>query len=137
MSVNKQSGLGWTTWTVADASSVAQDLREDITNLTLSTPRAVQDVTGINRSAHERLLLLADVSVEMNGVWDNGSNQAHEVFSTIPSTAVNRAIASTVNSANFGFNALLTDYGLTRSASGELTWKVPAVLADGGVPTWD
>lgn len=132
----KQTGLGWTTLTIADAAGTAQDLRDDITELSFATPRGVQDVTGIGVSAHERLLLLADASYDLSGVWDDGADAAHEVFSTIPSTSVNRAIANTVNGASLNGNFLLTDYQLSRSNSGELTWKVPAVLADGGTPTW-
>jgi hypothetical protein len=30
----------------------------------------------------------------------------------------------------------LTDYGLTRAATGEFTWSVPGVLQSGTVPTW-
>lgn len=135
--MTKQNGLGWSTLEIADASATLQDLREDITNLTIATPRAVQETTGINKSAIERLLLLADASLSFNGVWDNGTNQAHEVFSSIPSTSVNRAVDITVNAANLNFTGvLLTDYQVTRAAGGELTWQVPAVLADGNVPTW-
>lgn len=133
----KESGIGWTTLTITDASSSAQDLRDDITELSFSTPRGVQDVTGIGVSAHERLMLLADASYDISGVFDPGANLAHAVFSTIPSTTVTRAIANVVNGKTLGpCNCLLTDYALTRGATGEFTWKVPAVLADGNVPTW-
>jgi hypothetical protein len=96
----------------------------------------VQDVTGIGVSAHERLLLLADLSVEMDGTFDNGTNLEHDVFQTISSTSVNRAMANTVNGCTLNANLLLTDYQIARSATGELTWKVPGVLADGNVPQW-
>lgn len=133
----KETGLGWTTLSVADASGTAQDLRDDVTQMTFATPRAVQDVTGLGVSAHERLLLLADVSYDFTGVFDNGAVAAHEVFSTIPSTSVQRAVSNVVNGKTLGpCNCWLTDYALTRNANGELTFKVPAVLADGGVPTW-
>lgn len=133
----KQTGLGWTTLTIADAGGTPQDLRTDITEFSFSTPRASQDVTGIDKSAHERLLLLADISYDFSFVFDGGATNAHEVFSTIPSTSVNRAISNVVNGKTLGpCNCLLTDYALTRSATGELTGKVPAVLADGAVPTW-
>ena len=133
----KQTGLGWTSLMIADAAGVSQDLRTDITEFSFTTPRGVQDVTGIDKSAHERLLLLADLSYDFSFVFDNGATAAHEVFSTVPSTSVARAIANTVNGKTLGpANCLLTDYSLTRSATGELTGKVPAVLADGAVPTW-
>jgi hypothetical protein len=136
MAANKESGLGWTTLSVADASAVAQDLREDINSLDFATPRAVQETTGISKSAIERLLLLADYSISLKGTWDNAADQAHEVFATIPSTSVIRAIACVVNGATLSPNVLLTDYQISRSAAGELTWTVPGVLADGNVPTW-
>ena len=133
----KSTGLGWTTLTVADASGTPQDLRDDITDMTFATPRGVQDVTGIGVSAHERLLLLADISYDFTGVFDTGAAAAHEVFSTIPSTSVPRAIANVVNGKTLGpCNCLLTDYALTRAAAGEFTYKVPGALADGAVPTW-
>ena len=31
---------------------------------------------------------------------------------------------------------LYEDYGITRSAAGDLTWSVSGKLADGTVPTW-
>jgi hypothetical protein len=136
MTTSKVTGIGWTTLTVADASSSAQDLREDITNLSFSTPRGVQETTGIQQSAMERLLLLADFSITMAGVFDPGSNLEHEVFGTIPSTSVIRAVSMVVAGCDLACNCYLTDYQITRSNSGELTWSVPGVLADGNVPTW-
>lgn len=132
----KSTGLGWTILTVQDASAVAQDIRNDITSLDFMTPRAVQDVTGIDKSAHERLLLLADFSATLNGVFNNGAANSHEVFYTIPSTSVVRTMSISVNGSTMSANVLLTDYPIARAAQGELTWKVPAALADGTVPTW-
>lgn len=132
----KQNGLGWTTLTVADAAGTARDLRNDITNLQFATPRGVQDVTGIDKSAYERLLLLADFSITLNMVFNPAANQMHDVFKTIPSTSVNRATVIGVGGKSLTNNVLYTDYPLTRTNSGELTSAVPGVLADGAVPTW-
>lgn len=132
----KVTGLGWTTLSVDDSGNVQRDLRNDITNLNFATPRAVQDVTGIDKSAIERLLLLADFSITMNGVFNPSANQAHAVFSTIPSTSVNRLITIVTNGKTLAPTAVLTDYTVTRAIGGELTWAVPGVLANGAVPTW-
>ena len=78
----KQSGLGWTTLSVDDSSGTAQDIRNDITNFQFATPRAVQDVTGVDKSAIERILLLADFSITLNGVFNEAANMSHEVFCT-------------------------------------------------------
>jgi len=133
----KLSGLGGAV-TVADSSASVQTITDDVTNWTLSTPRAVQDVTGVGKSANERILLLADISVTLNGVFDDATDLSHEVFSTVPSTSVARAtvLTPTADNPELPFNALYTDYNLTRAATGELTWQVPGVLADGTVPTW-
>lgn len=132
----KQSGLGWTTCSVDDSSGSAQAIINDVTNLSFSTPRAVQDVTGLDKSANERILLLADFSVTLNGVFNVASNKSHDVFKTVSSTSVNRTVTLVVAAKTMTNEVLFTDYPLTRAASGELTWACPGVLADGTVPTW-
>lgn len=132
----KTSGLGWTTASVDDSSGTPQTIKNDFTNLQFATPRGVQDITGIDKSAYERLLLLADFSITFNGVFNPASNMSHDVFKTVPSTSVNRTVTLTVSGKTLANEVLFTDYPLSRSDSGELTFAVPGVLADGTVPTW-
>jgi len=134
--VAKQSGLGWTTLSVDDSAGSPQVIKNDVTNLQFATPRAVQDITGVDKSAIERLLLLADFTITLNGVFNPSANQQHDVFKTVPSTSVNRTTTLTVGGKTLAGELLYTDYQLTRAASGELTWQVPGSLADGTVPTW-
>lgn len=136
----KSSGLGEVI-KVADATQTAQAITNDITNWQLSTPRAVQDVTGVDKFANERILLLADYSVTLNGVFNTAANMSHAVLSTIPSTSVTRSveldpIGTTTGNPKQVSNCLLTDYQITRANTGELTWQVPGVLADGNTPAW-
>lgn len=132
----KENGLGWTTCSVDDSTGTARDLLTDVTNLTFATPRAVQDVTTLSKSAMERLLGLADFSVTLNGVFDDGTNLAHAVFKTVPSTSVARTLTLAVSGQTLAAEVLFTDYPLTRGNDGALTWAVPGALADGTVPTW-
>jgi hypothetical protein len=132
----KASGLGWTTCSVDDSAGVAKAIKNDVTDLQFATPRAVQDITGIDKSAMERLLLLADFSVTLKGVFNAATGLSHDVFKTVPSTSVARTVSLTVNGVSLNNECLFTDYPLSRSASGELTWSVPGVLSDGTVPTW-
>ncbi|GHH30269.1 hypothetical protein [Streptomyces rubradiris] len=132
----KSSGLGQTTLSVDDASGTARDIRNDVTNWQMSTPRGVQDITGVDKSANERLLLLADASITLNGVFNPAANRQHDVFKTVPSTSVQRTVTQTVNGVTLAFEAVFSDYQLSRSDSGELTWSAPGSLADGTVPTW-
>jgi hypothetical protein len=132
----KASGLGWTTLSVDDSSNSQQAIKNDFTNLTFATPRGVQDITGVDKSAKETLLLLADMTWTGNGVFNAASNMSHDVFKTIPSTTVARLVTMVVNAKTLAPTLNLTDYTLTRAAAGELTWSVPGVLQSGTVPTW-
>lgn len=132
----KESGLAWTTCSVDDSAGTPRDIRNDITNLEFATPRAVQDVTGIDKSAMERLLLLADFSVTLNGVFNDAANASHDVMKTVPSTSVARTVSLTVSGQSLDNECLFTDYPLSRGDDGALTWSAPGVLSDGTVPTW-
>ncbi len=132
----KENGLGITTLSVDDSSGSAKDLRNDITNFQFAMPRAVQDVTGVDKSAIERLLLLADFSITLNGVFNDAADKSHAVFKTVPSTSVNRTVSLGISGQTLANECLFTDYNLTRGQDGSLTWSAPGVLADGTVPTW-
>jgi hypothetical protein len=138
----KTTGIAWTTLGVGDSSNSVQDIRNDVTNLQFAMPRGVQDVTGIDKSAIERLLLLADFSMTLNGVFNSAATTTeHAVFKTVPSTSVLRTVNITITgsvAANLNQAAaiLFTDYQLARAQTGELTYSVPGVLASGAVPTW-
>jgi hypothetical protein len=136
MAAVKETGLGWTTLSVDDSGGSVQAIKNDVTNFTFSTPRGVQDVTGVDKSAFERLLLLADFTITLNGVFDDQAGQAHAVFKTVPSTSVARTVTLAVSGQTLANETLFTDYALTRAQSGELTWTAPGVLSDGTVPTW-
>jgi hypothetical protein len=141
----KSTGLAWTTFSVGDSSNATQDIRNDCTQLQFATPRGLQDVTGIDKSALERLLLLADFTINVQGVFNPAATTTeHAVFSTVPSTSVNRAVLITTNAKNLNMGSagagngavLFTDYSLTRNPTGELLFTAPGVLANGSVPTW-
>lgn len=130
----KETGLGWTTLSVDDDASMARDIRNDVTNFDFATPYAVQDTTGVDVSAIERLSLLADFSGTLNGVFNPAANRAHAVLSG--DMRVARTLALGVSSQTLSNEVLFTDYALTRPQTGELTWSAPFVLQSGIVPAW-
>lgn len=132
----KESGLGWSTCSVDDSAGTARAIVNDFTNISFATPRGVQDVTGIDKSAYERLLLLADATFEGTVVFNDAANQSHDVFKTVPSSSVQRTVTLTVSGQTLANEMIFTDYPLARAASGELTATVPGQLANGVVPTW-
>lgn len=133
----KQSGLGWTTASVDDSGGTVRAIVNDFTNFEFATPRGVQETTGVDKSAMERILLLADFSITFNGPFNpTATTSSHAVFKTVPSTSVARTVTLTHAAQTLACETLFTDYALTRAASGELTWTAPGVLSDGSVPTW-
>ena len=132
----KESGLGWTTLSVDDSAGTAKAIKNDVTNFSFATPRGIQDVTGVDKSAMERLLLLADFSITLNGVFNDAADFSHAVFKTVPSTSVNRTVTLTVSGNTLANECVFSAYDLTRAADGSLVWTAPGALADGAVPTW-
>jgi hypothetical protein len=133
--VAKESGLGFAI-AVDDSAGAAKTISNDVTNFEFATPRGVQDTTGVDKSAMERLLLLADFSVTFNGVFNDAADFSHAVFKTVPSTSVARTVTLTHSGQSLANETLFTDYALTRANDGSLTWSAPGVLSNGTVPTW-
>lgn len=105
----------------------------------MSTPRGVQDVTGVDVYAHQRLLLLADCSFSLKLVFDNAANMGHQVLSTMSSTSVLRSAQITPTASEYPFlgaNVYISTYDVARSATGELTSSAELMLGDGALPTW-
>lgn len=135
----KQSGVAWTALSVDSADGTVRDIRNDITDFQYATPRGVQDITGIDKSAHEIQLLLADFSITLNGVPNMGAipgATSHGVFGSVPSTSVARTTLLTIGGRSLTNEVLYTDYQMKRDADGKFTWSAPGSLADGTVPTW-
>jgi hypothetical protein len=131
----KESGLGFAL-TIDDSAGSPQVISNDITNFEFATPRGVQDVTGVDKSAMERLLLLADFSITLNGVFNDAANFSHAVFKTVPSTSVQRTTTLAHSGQTLAPEVLYTDYAMNRNNDGALTWSAPGVLSNGAVPTW-
>ena len=131
----KESGLGMSV-AVDDSGGSARTISNDITNLDFATPREEQDITGLDKSARERLLLLADFTVTLNGVFDDASNMAHDVFKTVPSTSVARTTTIGISGQTLACETFYTDYSLSRGTDGSFTWTTSGALSGGAVPTW-
>jgi len=132
--------MAWTTCDVDGADGNADSIKNDVTSLTVSMPRAEADVTGLDKSAHERLLLLATVSVGLNGVFNDSADKSHDTFLTVPTTSVARTVTLTVSGKTLDNPSvpemLPTDYSLSRGADGSFNWTVPLLNGDGATVAW-
>ena len=133
----KQSGLG-DYFAVDNSAGALKDISNDVTNITVNVGQNLIDITGLDKSAMERLIGLSDGSFQVNGVFNASSNQAHSVFSTRTGT---RTVTYAIG-GNTGGNPVLTmeclvdSYNLTRGNDGSLTWTAGLQLQSGTVPTW-
>lgn len=134
--IAKEPGFSFSL-TIDDAAGTPRILSNDFSSLSLAFPRAVQDITGLDKSAIERQLLLADASSTINApALDDGANLSHAVFKTVSSTSVARTSVFALSGQSITMEMLPTDYQINRGADGSFTFAVPLVLADGTVPTW-
>ena len=131
----KESGLGMSV-IIDDSGGSARTIYNDITSIDIATPREEQDITGLDKSARERLLLLADFTVSISGVFNDASNMSHDVFKTVSSTSVARTTTTAISGQTLPGELFYTDYAVARGGDGSLVWSAPGALAGGVVPTW-
>ena len=135
----KEAGMGMTV-TVDDSGGTGRDISNDITGITIGTPSGVQDVTGLDKSGMERLLLLADGTVSINGVFNDaattGSHTVLKNYRTILAGQVGRTVAIAVSGQTLSMEILFSDYSLNRAGDGSLTFTATGSLASGTVPAW-
>jgi hypothetical protein len=132
----KEYGLGVTTLSIDDSGGTPRTIKNDITNFQFATPRGVQDVTGIDKFAYERLLLLADFSGSVNMVYNDAAGQMFDVFKTVASSSATRTTTLVISGQTFTNEVIFTDCAFTRAADGAFTASAPFVLADGTIPVW-
>jgi hypothetical protein len=109
------------------------NISNDITSFTLDTPYGVQDVTGLDKSGFERLLLRGDVSGSINGVFDTTASMSHATLKTPGSKT---CVIVFPGPATATFQVMTSNYALTFGADGSLTWSVDISLANGTVLAW-
>ena len=134
----KESGLGLTV-TVDDSAGTGQAISNDITSATITMPSGVQDVTGVNSSGMERLLLLADLTVSFTGVFNDAAHLSHAVFKnyrTLAASQTGRTTAMVHSGQTLSDEILYSDFSHNRGQDGSWVWTAPGNLPDGGVPAW-
>ena len=128
--------------TVDDSTGTGRALTNDVTNLSFDIPSGVQDVSGINYSANERLLLRGDMSVTLNGVFNDAvTTQEHVVFKnyrTLAAGQTGRTTAIAISGQTLSDEILYSNYAMTMAADGSFTWSAPGSLssATGTAPAW-
>lgn len=132
----KKNGLG-ASLAIDDSGGTARTVSNDMVSISVSTPKAQQNITGLDKSAMERLQLVCDGKMNIAGIFsDTATTGSHVVLATIPSTSVVRTVTYTVQSKVLAMEMLFPDYPLARGADGAMTFSLAPELADGSTPTW-
>ena len=131
----RSSGIGMTV-TIDDADGTGRAITNDITSITFSTPRGVQDVTGLNSTALERLLLLIDFNCTVTAVFNPAANPSmFGVFST-PADNDTRTVVIVVGGKTMTAECHMTDVSWSRNADGSFTAQATFVQSSTTAPAW-
>jgi len=119
--MTKRSGLGM------GAVYGGYDLANDLGSLTIHGGPSPIILTGIDKSAFERIGGLLDGAIDLGAFFNDATARAHPVFSAI--TAADRQmiafLASTIGASAACMIGKELDYAGTRAADGSLKYAVP------------
>lgn len=128
----KFAGLGMAV-TLDNSAGNPVTISNDVASITLGDTSGEQDVTGVDKSAMERLQLLSDSQVTLNG---NGwpSSTTFAVFS-------NRANSRTLvidfpDSGTYTVEVMIFGFSPSRGADGAVTWSADLKLCNGTAGAW-
>ncbi len=108
------------------------NISNDVTSINVDTPYGVQDITGIDKSAMERLVLRADATGTMNGVFNTTASMSHATLKTPGS----KTFVIAYPGATLTFTAVTTGYSVAMGGDGSLTWSAPFSLSSGTAAAW-
>ncbi len=136
----KESGLGVTLFSVDDAAGTIRAILNDVTNLSINTPSAQADVSGLDKSATERLFLIADGNFNYTYVFNDvatiGVFTVLAAYRTLNGSEVGRTHTFTHSAQILSMECILDDFPFTRGADGAFGGTTTANLSDGTVPIW-
>jgi hypothetical protein len=128
------------TVTVDDSAGTGRAISNDVTAVQIGMPSTVQDITGVNSTGMERLLLLADLSITLTGVFNDvattGIHTVLSTFRTLAASQTGRTTVIVVSGDTLTNEVLYTDYQLNRAADGSLVVTAPGGLSNGTLSAW-
>ena len=135
----KQTGLG-DYIAVDDSGGTARDISSDVNTLTIGNSQNLLEVTGLDKSAVERIVALSDGSVSIGGTCNFAANKEHAVLAegrTATRTFDYRIGGNSSSNPRLQMEMVIGAYNYDRGADGSSTWSCDMSLQDGTVPDWD
>jgi hypothetical protein len=134
----KESGIGLSI-TIDESDGNPRDISNDIRSATWTTPQGVADVTGLDKSAIERLGLLKDAQLELVLSFNDASNLSFEVFKdyyTPVTSSFGRSVVIAISGQTLTMEMIIESVSYARSQDGDLQITATLRLCNGTVPTW-
>ena len=128
----KESGLGMTC-AIDDSGGTARAISNDITDLQIGTPNNLQDITGLDKSAIERLILLADGQVSVTCVFNDASVSSFAVFKVRTGT---RTVTIVHSGQTLAMEMVISACDMNRQSDGSFIITATLELQSGTSPTW-
>lgn len=122
----KVSGLP-TSVTVA-----GNNISNDVLSFNIDTPYGTQDITGVDKSAMERLTLRSDITGTLTCAFNTAALRSHATLKTPGS----KTFVVGYPGATATFTAVTTNYGVAMGADGSLIVTAPFEVSDGSVLAW-
>lgn len=121
------------TYTLDNSAGAGVAITNDVGTITLNTTRGEQDVTGLDKSAMERLQLLEDTDVTMGG---NGfpSSATRAVFNNLSNDRT--LVIGYPDSATATVEIQLFSFNVQRGQDGGISWTVNGKLCNGTKLAW-
>ena len=135
----KQTGLG-DYIAVDDSGGTARDISSDVSSLSIGNSQNLLEVTGLDKSAVERIVSLSDGTANLSGTCNFAANKEHAVLAegrTATRTLDYRIGGNSSSNPRLQMELVIGAYTVDRGAGGELTWSCDFSLQDGTVPDWD
>jgi len=136
----KESGLGVTTFSIDDSGGTARAVLNDVRDFTINTPRSLLVVTGLDKSAEERIIGMADASVGFSYIFNDAATTGIftvlKNFATIFAGQLGRTLTMAVSGQTFAAELLFEDFPMVRGSDGALGGSCTGRLAEGTLPAW-
>ena len=118
------------TTTVTVASN---NISNDVLSFSFDTPYGVQEITGMDKSAVERLLLRADCTGSLTFAFNVDASRSHATLKTPGSKSF---VINFGGVATATFTAVTTNYALSPGADGSITGGCNWQLSSGTAVAW-
>ena len=129
----KESGIGMTV-TVDNSAGAAKDISNDVLSLSFGTPQGLLDVTGVDKSAFERIIGLADGNVQITHAFNDAADMSHVVLHATRSGS--RTVAIAISGQTLTMECTIANAGYARGTDGSFIGTVDLQLNNGTAPAW-